>query len=394
MAFWAAGLLCLVMSVTTRWLLKNESSRGVRLWFGGGLLVAASLALWGAGLAMSDVDLSGWAMALGIGGLVLQVLAVRHELSRPLKAMQAIVAGLLLLLPAMASRPFLQNEALSWLAVWASALGHLAWMGLLLSKLQRRVFHLTAQPTDQTPVDRRSGQMLALDLRQGLSGVAASLAHELSQPLTNLYLITDRLELELQDQGDGVLRQCVQDLHRNTQKAGDLLGRIRSVGQSAKSQTEDVPLERVIAVVIRLVRDEARHQGVHFRVSVPTHSLCVQGNMIELTFIVMNVLRNAAEATEGQAQRHVGICLRREGQMAHLTVTDNGPGMTAEVLGQVGTAFFSTKPQGMGVGLTISKSMAKRHGGRLLMGNHPSGGASIELQWPAPEAMPEASPGH
>jgi C4-dicarboxylate-specific signal transduction histidine kinase len=69
--------------------------------------------------------------------------------------------------------------------------------------------------------------------------------------------------------------------------------------------------------------------------------------------------------------------------MAHITLTDNGPGLPAEALSQAGTAFFTTKPEGLGVGLSISKSIAQQHGGSLSIGNSPTGGAVVALQLPA-----------
>jgi C4-dicarboxylate-specific signal transduction histidine kinase len=96
----------------------------------------------------------------------------------------------------------------------------------------------------------------------------------------------------------------------------------------------------------------------------------------------MNVLRNAIQATQGLASRRLQIRVWREGKMAHITLTDNGPGLPAEALGQVGTAFFTTKTDGLGVGLSISKSIAQQHGGSFSIGNSPEGGAVVELQLP------------
>lgn len=381
-AFWGAGLLCLAMSLAVRWVLRYEASRGIRLWCGAGAVFGASLALWGVGLTVPSVDIQVGALVLGLGALVVQALAVRFELNRPVKAMQGLLAWWSLSLLAAISRPFLENDVLCFTAVWIGALGHLGFMGVLTTKLSRRVVQLARQQAHQAQAVRLSEQMAQLDMRHGLSGIAASVAHELSQPLTNLYLITDRLELELKDKGDDLLQQCVQDLQRNTQKAGDLLGRIRSFVQSKNSLFQRVALEQVIASATSCIRDRGLTEGVQIQVSLPPQSLFVRGDAIELTHILMNVLRNAVQATEGQAVRHVDIRLWREGQTVHVSFTDNGPGMTGEVLAQAGTVFFSTKPTGMGVGLTIAKSLIKRHGGRLVMGNHPAGGACVELQLP------------
>jgi two-component system C4-dicarboxylate transport sensor histidine kinase DctB len=111
--------------------------------------------------------------------------------------------------------------------------------------------------------------------------------------------------------------------------------------------------------------------------------LAVWADPVQLSQIFMNVLRNAIQATHGQPSRQLRIRVWREGEMAHITLTDNGPGLPPEALSQAGTAFFTTKTEGLGVGLSISISIAQQHGGSLSIGNSPKGGAVVELQLPA-----------
>jgi C4-dicarboxylate-specific signal transduction histidine kinase len=101
-----------------------------------------------------------------------------------------------------------------------------------------------------------------------------------------------------------------------------------------------------------------------------------------LSQILLNVLRNAIQATHGQPDRRIQISVRREKASLVLEVVDNGPGMTPDVLAQIATPFFSTKPDGLGVGLSIAQSIAKQHRGSLQMDNHPDGGARVCLRLP------------
>eukprot|EP01032_Pedospumella_encystans_P037538 gene37538-42518_t len=107
------------------------------------------------------------------------------------------------------------------------------------------------------------------------------------------------------------------------------------------------------------------------------------GDPVQLSQILMNICRNAIQATQGQAYRHIDLRIWREGNLAHLSIRDNGMGLTPEVLAQVSTAFFSTKSDGLGVGLSISKSIATHHGGSLTISNAPQGGAEVHLILPA-----------
>jgi C4-dicarboxylate-specific signal transduction histidine kinase len=212
--------------------------------------------------------------------------------------------------------------------------------------------------------------------------IAASLAHELSQPLTNIYLIADRMEMSLQQRQDESLNKYFEDLNRNTQKAGDILGRIRTFIQSKHTQFERVELSQVITDVSALIHDLAYNESVDLQVDLPPQGLAVRADPVQLSQIFMNVIRNAIQATHGQPLRQLRIRVWREGKMAHITLTDNGPGLPAEALSQAGTAFFTTKTEGLGVGLYISKSIAHQHGGSLSIGNSPTGGAVVELQLP------------
>jgi len=226
-------------------------------------------------------------------------------------------------------------------------------------------------------------QITQLDRRRSVGEIAASLAHELSQPLTNIYLIADRMELALQQREDESLNKYFADLNRNTQKAGDILGRIRTFIQSKHTPFERVELSQVITDVSALIHDLAYNESVDLQVALPPQGLAVWADPVQLSQIFMNVLRNAIQATQGQASRRLQIRVWRDGAMAHITLTDNGPGLPAEALSEVGTAFFTTKSDGLGVGLSISKSIAQQHGGSLTIANSPSGGALVELQLPA-----------
>lgn len=267
-------------------------------------------------------------------------------------------------------------------AVVTSIIGNVGFLGVFIERMNSEALESAKVQARQEESARLSEQIAQLDRRRSVGEIAASLAHELSQPLTNIYLITDRIELSLQQIQDESLNKYFADLNRNTQKAGDILGRIRTFIQSKNTRSERVELSQVISDVSALIHDLAYNESVELQVSLPPQSLAVWADPVQLSQIFMNLLRNAIQATQGQASRQLQIRVWREGPMAHITLTDNGPGLSAEALSQVGTAFFTTKSDGLGVGLSISKSIAQQHGGSLSIGNSPSGGAVVELQLP------------
>jgi C4-dicarboxylate-specific signal transduction histidine kinase len=282
---------------------------------------------------------------------------------------------------AMISDPL--SNLLIFLGVVTAIVGNIGFLGMFFERMNRETLESAKVQVRQEEATRLSEQIAQLDRRRSVGEIAASLAHELSQPLTNIYLIADRMEMSLQQRQDESLNKYFEDLNRNTQKAGDILGRIRTFIQSKNTHFERVELSQVITDVSALIHDLAYNESVELQVLFPPQGLAVWADPVQLSQIFMNVLRNAIQATHGQASRRLQIRVWREGEMAHITLTDNGPGLPAEALSQAGTAFFTTKPEGLGVGLSISKSIAQQHGGSLSIGNSPTGGAVVALQLPA-----------
>lgn len=274
------------------------------------------------------------------------------------------------------------SSLLIFLGVVTAIVGNIGFLGMFIERMNRQALESAKVQARQEEATRLSEQIAQLDRRRSVGEIAASLAHELSQPLTNIYLIADRMELLLQQRQDESLNKYFEDLNRNTQKAGDILGRIRNFIQAKNTHFERVELRQAITDVSALIHDLAYNESVDLQVSFPPQGLAVWADPVQLSQIFMNVLRNAIQATNGQPSRQLRIQVWREGEMAHITLTDNGPGLPADALKQVGTAFFTTKSDGLGVGLSISKSIAQQHGGSLSIGNNFTGGAVVELKLP------------
>lgn len=281
---------------------------------------------------------------------------------------------------AMTSDPL--STLLIFLGVVTAIVGNIGFLGMFMERMNREALESAKVQARQEEAARLNEQIAQLDRRRSVGEIAASLAHELSQPLTNLFLVTDRMQISLKQRQDESLDEYFADLNRNTQKAGDILGRIRTFIQSKSTRFERVELSQVINDVSALIHDLTYNESVDLQVSLPPQGLAVWADPVQLSQIFMNVLRNAIQATQGQASRKLRIRVWREGEKAHITLTDNGPGLPDAALSLVGTAFFTTKSEGLGVGLSISKSIAQQHGGSLSVGNSPEGGAVVELQLP------------
>ncbi len=283
--------------------------------------------------------------------------------------------------PQAMTTDYLSLISIAWTMVTA-IVGNIGFLGIFNERMQHQALESTKAHVRQEEAARLAEQIAQLDRRRSVGEIAASLAHELSQPLTNIYMITDRMEMALHERQDESLNKYFEDLNRNAQKAGDILGRIRTFIHSKRTSLERVELGQVIHEAQALIQDLTHNESVHLQVALPPEAVAVRADPVQLSQIFLNVLRNAIQATHGQTHRQLDIRVRREKGMAHITFTDNGPGLSAEALSQVGTAFFTTKTDGLGVGLSISKSIAQQHGGSLSIGNSPLGGAVVELQLP------------
>ena len=110
------------------------------------------------------------------------------------------------------------------------------------------------------------------------------------------------------------------------------------------------------------------------------------GDRVQLSQIVVNLYRNAMQAMATVDRRELVVDVRNEGAQVVLCMTDSGIGFSARALENMGTEFFTTKPEGLGVGIMISRSIAEQHGGTLTFVNAPQGGAVATLALPAVQA--------
>jgi two-component system sensor kinase FixL len=160
---------------------------------------------------------------------------------------------------------------------------------------------------------------------------------------------------------------------------------MRALLVKGQMDVQPLDLNELVGDVLRLVASDAilRRIRVHRRVEPDLPG--ITGDRVQLQQVILNLVVNGLEAmTEMPApRRHLRIetDLRDDGLVA-LTVRDHGPGIAPDLLGKIYEPFFSTKPDGLGMGLSICRSIAEAHGGRLRAANHPSGGAVFEFALP------------
>ena len=265
-----------------------------------------------------------------------------------------------------------------------TVIANIAWLGLSLERLvSEQVAAAAAQARGEE--NRLLGDQIArLERQRSLGLLSASLAHELNQPLTAILTNAQVIQRGL---GSGRIDsarhlELLDKVLHNTRRVIGIVERIRELIRPGQQRNEPIDLARVVSEVAELVAAEARHHGTRLNLPAPTGAVMVQGDSVQVSQIVLNLLRNAIEATAGRPEREVSVELHGSAARARLSVRDTGPGLDPEALRRAGEPFFTNKPRGLGLGLSISRAIATQHAGQLTLGNAPAGGALAELDLP------------
>jgi signal transduction histidine kinase len=220
---------------------------------------------------------------------------------------------------------------------------------------------------------RRLGARLAHQDRQHSLGVmSASFAHELNQPLASILNYAELLQEQLKDGNleRHTSQRVVEDIISNSVRAGDIIRRIRHFIQPAAVKKGLIDLRGVINEVCALVEPEARRADIDVvKPTLPSTPIWVLGDSVQLSQVLFNVVRNAMESVAKVQDRRIFLDIRQENRDIWLEVQDTGPGLSKVAAEQAGDPFYTTKISGLGMGLSISKTILAQFDGRLSLEN-------------------------
>jgi signal transduction histidine kinase len=218
--------------------------------------------------------------------------------------------------------------------------------------------------------------------------LTASIAHEINQPLAAIATNADACLLWLDAQPPDLdeARQAATRVVRSAHRAGDIIKSVRAL--TRKSAPEMVPLDlnEVIREVIVLMGAEFRRHGVRVETSLQPDLDTVNGDRVQLQQVVLNLIMNGIEAMADCADGRRRLQIRSandESGRALVAIGDSGPGIDAAQTDRLFEAFFTTKPGGMGMGLSICRSIVEAHGGRLWASANLPNGAVFQFTLPA-----------
>ncbi len=216
--------------------------------------------------------------------------------------------------------------------------------------------------------------------------ITGSLAHELNQPLTGI-LSTAQAGLRFIASGHSdlaLLQEILTNIVHDTKRAGAVINGLRVMLRNKETQRESISLAETIHEVFALLHSELLARQVEHGLRLESDAWVV-ADRAQLQQVLLNLLMNALEAMEDQPPggRRVELTVTQTNNGdALVSVRDSGPGIPQDHQAKIFTAFWTTKPQGMGIGLAISYSIVESHGGRLWCANHPDGGAVFYFSLP------------
>lgn len=232
--------------------------------------------------------------------------------------------------------------------------------------------------------NRRFEQLHRLALVGELS---AAIAHELRQPLTAIKMNAkhaDRL-LSLPNPSFDELHEIATDIGEDASRADDVIDRIRNFLRRRSRSEEVMDLRAVVGDVIRLVSHEAQAQSIDIACALSDSVCRVRGDPTQIMQVLLNLFLNGMDSMKNSAManRRLTVQIKRRGGLIEASVSDCGPGISENAMPHLFESFFSTRPEGMGMGLSIAKSIIDMHQGRIWAENIAGGGATFHFTLPA-----------
>jgi signal transduction histidine kinase/ABC-type uncharacterized transport system substrate-binding protein len=234
---------------------------------------------------------------------------------------------------------------------------------------------------------QRMAELAHLNRQTTAGELSASIAHELNQPLGAILSNAESAELMLESQAPNLeeIKTILADIKRADQRATDVIKRLRRLFSKSAVEARNVDLNEIVSEVIGILSAQAAARGISVTTGLTPHSLILKGDRVQLEQVVLNLVANAIDALAGvdQDNRRISIRTHLLGEdTAELSVSDSGPGFRPDVLNQIFEPFFTTKDSGMGMGLTIARTIVETHGGRIWAENQPGAGAIFRLTLP------------
>jgi two-component system, LuxR family, sensor kinase FixL len=246
---------------------------------------------------------------------------------------------------------------------------------------------LTERQQTEARLQELQAELVYVSRLTAMGEMASTLAHELNQPLsaiTNYLKGSQRLLQDRSDESAKRLRGALDKAAEQALRAGQIIRRLREFVLRGDTERQVESIVKLIEEASALALVGAKEQGVRVSFRYDPRAELVLADKVQIQQVLLNVMRNAVEAMVGSPRRelhiHTGMA---EDDTVTISITDTGTGISDEIAAQLFQPFVTTKRHGMGVGLSISRTIIEAHGGRIWIEPNPEGGTIFHLTLPA-----------
>jgi PAS domain S-box-containing protein len=243
---------------------------------------------------------------------------------------------------------------------------------------------VTERQAAEAVLRETQAQLARVNRAMTLGALTSTIAHELNQPLAAILInsgacrhLLSAAPIDLER-----LHECILDLERDAVRASDSISRVRRLVTKAPAQRSRLDLNEVIGDVVAIVRDDVTSTGVMLTTELDSELPSVEGDRVQLQQVLLNLIRNGVEAMRdtGASSKRLVIRSRRATPSAiEVDVSDSGLGLEPGAEDRIFDAFYTTKRDGTGLGLAMSRSIVEAHGGRLSAATNADGGATFRF---------------
>jgi two-component system sensor kinase FixL len=251
---------------------------------------------------------------------------------------------------------------------------------------------ITQRQKTEARLQELQSELVHISRLTAMGEMASTLAHELNQPLsaiTNYLKGSRRILADATDAPTTRVRDAVDKAADQALRAGQIIRRLRDFVARGESERRIESLTKMIEEASALALVGAKEQGVQVRFEFDPHADQVLADKVQVQQVLLNLMRNGIEAMEGLERRELTVSTRVSGDDVIIGIADSGSGIAPEVADQLFQPFVTTKRQGMGVGLSISRTIVEAHGGRIWVQPSDLGGAAFHftLRWAKSEEV-------
>jgi two-component system, LuxR family, sensor kinase FixL len=243
---------------------------------------------------------------------------------------------------------------------------------------------LTERQRTEQRLQELQAELLHASRLRSMGQMATALAHELNQPLTataNYMKAAQRL-IDAPQPDLARIRQALDLAVQQTMRSGEIIRRLRGFVARGELDRRPEAMAKLIEEASALALVGAKELGVRVDLGLDPVVRLVEVDRVQIQQVLLNLMRNAMEAMETSDRRELSLRVGATEGMLQVTVADTGPGVSPEVAAQLFQPFITTKADGMGIGLSVCRTIVEAHGGRLWMEPNPDGGTLFHFTLP------------